>query len=524
MPHDAAAPADSWLAEARTRLGAATLGAQAEEVGRVEEVGDGIALVSGLPGVRLNELLHFGRGQSGFAQVLERDRIGCVLLDGVDGVEAGDAVHSTGDVVRVPVGPGLLGRVVDPLGRPLDGKGPVAAERLDPIERPAPEIIDRDLVVQPVQTGLLVVDALFALGRGQRELIIGDRAIGKTTIGIDTILNQGGINQAASDIVCLYIAVGQKASSVKRAIDAIQGSGAAARSIVVVAGSASPPGLQWIAPFAGMAMAEYFRDRGGHALVVFDDLSKHAATHREIALLTRQSPGREAYPGDVFYVHARLLERAAKLSQAKGGGSLTALPIVETDAGNLSAYIPTNLISITDGQIALDAKLFYEGQKPAVDAGTSVSRVGGKTQAPALREAAKTLRLDYAQFLELEAFTRFGGMPDTRVRGQLTRGARIRAILHQPQHAPLRLADEVALVMAVQSGLLDALPLADLARFRAGLGGALDQGAAEAVRVVQDTGKLDDAQKQSIQDVLQRYVGTVALPKTADAPTAAQPA
>ena len=520
MPHDAALPADTWLAEARTRLGAATLGAQAEEVGRVEEVGDGIALVSGLPGVRLDELLHFGRGQTGFAQVLERDRIGCVLLDGVDGVEAGDAVRGTGNVVRVPVGPGLLGRVVDPLGRPLDGKGLVAAERLDPIEQPAPEIIDRDLVVQPVQTGLLVVDALFALGRGQRELIIGDRAIGKTTIGIDTI-----INQATSDIICLYIAVGQKASSVKRAIDAIQGSGAAARSIIVVAGSASPPGLQWIAPFAGMAMAEYFRDRGGHALVVFDDLSKHAATHREIALLTRQSPGREAYPGDVFYVHARLLERAAKLSQAKGGGSLTALPIVETDAGNLSAYIPTNLISITDGQIALDAKLFYEGQKPAVDAGTSVSRVGGKTQAPALREAAKTLRLDYAQFLELEAFTRFGGMPDTRVRGQLTRGARIRAILHQPQHAPLRLADEVALVMAVQSGLLDALPLTDLVRFRAGLRDALDQGAAEAVRVVQDTGKLDDAQKQSIQDVLQRYAQTVAPPKTADAPVAAaQPA
>ena len=525
MPLDAAARADAWLAEARTRLGAATLGAQAGQVGRVEEVGDGIALVSGLPGVRLDELLHFGRGQSGFAQVLERDRIGCVLLDGVDGVEAGDAVRGTGDVVRVPVGPGLLGRVIDPLGRPLDGKGPVAAAAHDPIERPAPEIIDRDLVVQPVQTGLLVVDALFALGRGQRELIIGDRAIGKSTIGIDTIINQGGINQAASDIVCLYIAVGQKGSSVKRAIDAIHGSGAAARSIIVVAGSASPPGLQWIAPLAGMTMAEHFRDQGGHALVVIDDLSKHAATHREIALLTRQSPGREAYPGDVFHVHARLLERAAKLSKAKGGGSLTALPIVETDAGNLSAYIPTNLISITDGQIALDAKLFREGQKPAVDVGTSVSRVGGKTQAPALREAAKTLRLDYAQFLELEAFTRFGGMPDTRVRGQLTRGARIRAILHQPQHAPLRLADEVALVIALQSGLLDAVPVADLARFRLGLRDALDRGAADAVRMVQDTGKLDDARKASIQAALRQLVQAVTPAKQADASAAAaQPA
>ena len=316
-------------------------------------------------------------------------------------------------------------------------------------------------MTQPVQTGLVVVDTLFALGRGQRELIIGDRAIGKTTIAIDTI-----INQKTSDMVCVYVAVGQKSSSVRRAIDAIHASGAPERCIIVVAGSASSPGLQWIAPFAGFTMAEYFRDRGQHALVVIDDLTKHAATHREIALLTRQSPGREAYPGDVFYVHARLLERAAKLSKEKGGGSLTALPIAETDAGNLSAYIPTNLISITDGQIVLDAKLFHEGQKPAVDVGTSVSRVGGKTQAHALREAAETVRLDYAQFLELEMFTRFGGMPDTRVRNQLTRGARIRAILDQPQHAPLRLADEVALVLAVQSGLLDPLPLPAVAEFR----------------------------------------------------------
>ena len=431
--------------------------------------------------------------------MLERDRVGCVLLDDVDAIEAGDTVRGTGDVVRVPVGPALLGRVVDPLGRPLDGKGPVATDTLEPIERPAPAIIDRDLVTQPVQTGLVVVDTLFALGRGQRELIIGDRAIGKTTIAIDTI-----INQKTSDIVCVYVAVGQKSSSVRRAIDAIHASAAPERCIIVVAGSASSPGLQWIAPFAGFTMAEYFRDRGQHALVVIDDLTKHAASHREIALLTRQSPGREAYPGDVFYVHARLLERAAKLSKEKGGGSLTALPIAETDAGNLSAYIPTNLISITDGQIVLDAKLFYEGQKPAVDVGTSVSRVGGKTQAHALREAAETLRLDYAQFLELEMFTRFGGMPDTRVRNQLTRGARIRAILDQPQHAPLRLADEVALVLAVQSGLLDALPLPAVAEFRRGLRDALDRGAADAVRLIQETGTLDDARKQALRETLRQ--------------------
>ena len=516
MTIDVSTLADSWLEGARKKLGATALGPKAEQIGRVEEVGDGIALVSGLPNVRLDELLRFDKGQFGFAQVLESDRIGCVLLDDVDAIEAGDMVRGTGDVVRVPVGSALLGRVIDPLGRPIDGKGPIAADTLEPIERPAPAIIDRDLVVQPVQTGLVVVDTLFALGRGQRELIIGDRAIGKTTIAIDTI-----INQKASDMICVYVAVGQKSSSVRRAIDAIHGSGAPERCIVVVAGAASSPGLQWIAPFAGVTMAEYFRDRGQHALIVIDDLTKHAATHREIALLTRQSPGREAYPGDVFYVHARLLERAAKLSKEKGGGSLTALPIAETDAGNLSAYIPTNLISITDGQIVLDAKLFYQGQKPAVDVGTSVSRVGGKTQAHALREVAETLRLDYAQFLELEMFTRFGGMPDTRVRNQLTRGARIRAILGQPQHAPLRLADEVALVLAVQSGLLDALPLPVVGDFRRGLRDALDRDAPDAVRLIQESGSLGKVQKQALRTTLQHYVQTVApaaLTKSAGTP------
>ncbi|OYY91827.1 MAG: F0F1 ATP synthase subunit alpha [Sphingomonas sp. 28-66-16] len=496
---------DTWLEEARRKLDGTAPTAHAEQIGRVEEVGDGIALVSGLPGVRLDELLRFERGQYGFAQMLDEDRIGCVLLDDVDGVEAGDSVRGTGDVVRVPVGAALLGRVVDPLGRPLDGKGPIESDNLMPIERPAPSIIDRDLVVDPVQTGLVVIDALFALGRGQRELIIGDRAIGKTTIAIDTI-----INQKHSDIVSIYVAVGQKSSSVRRAIDAIQQEAAPERCIIVVASAASSPGLQWIAPFAGMTMAEHFRDTGDHALIVIDDLTKHAATHREIALLTRQSPGREAYPGDVFYVHARLLERASKLSKARGSGSLTALPIAETDAGNLSAYIPTNLISITDGQIVLDAKLFYEGQKPAVDVGTSVSRVGGKTQAHALRAAAQTLRLDYAQFLELESFTRFGGMPDTRVRQQLTRGQRIRAILNQIQHAPLRLADEVALVLAVQGGLLDVLPLSAISDFRKGLADMIDRDATDAVAMIQNDGTLDDDDKATLITALDTYAKSVA--------------
>ncbi len=494
----------TWLQSAQDHLRTTQLGPHAEQIGRVEEVGDGIALVSGLPDVRLDELVHFGGGQSGFVQSLSPDRVGCVLLDGVDDVIAGAIVRGTGDVVRVPVGEGLLGRVVDPLGRPLDGKGPINADSYEPIERPAPAIVDRDLVVQPVQTGLAVVDTLFALGRGQRELIIGDRAIGKTTIGIDTI-----INQKTSDMVSVYIAIGQKTSSVRRAMEAIFAGGAPDRCMIVVAGSADPPGLQWIAPFAGVTMAEYFRDRGRHALVVIDDLTKHAATHREIALLTRQSPGREAYPGDVFYVHARLLERASKLSKAKGGGSLTALPIAETDAGNLSAYIPTNLISITDGQIVLNSTLFYQGQKPAVDVGTSVSRVGGKTMAPALRQAADTLRLDYAQFLELESFTRFGGMPDTRVRQQLTRGVRIRAIFNQTQHAPLRLADQVALVLAVQSGFLDALTVPAVAGFRARLGAAIDSQAADAVAEIQASGTLSGETHKMLLGVVEQLARTV---------------
>ena len=375
---------EHWLKDARERVRAATLAPAAEQIGRVEAIADGIAHVSGLRDVRLNELVRF-QHRSGRLRPHPgpQHSIGCVLLDDTEGVEAGDRVTGTGEIVRVPVGPALLGRTVDPLGRALDAGGTIDAEGYEPVERPAPAIIERDFVTEPVQTGLLVIDSMFALGRGQRELIIGDRAIGKTAIAVDCI-----INQKTSDMICVYVAVGQKSSTVKRVIDAIHRHGAPERCIFVVAGASAPPGLQWIAPFSAFTMAEYFRDRGGHALVVIDDLTKHAATHREIALLTRQSPGREAYPGDVFYVHARLLERAAKLAKAAGGGSLTALPIAELDAGNLSAYIPTNLISITDGQIVLDARLFHEGQKPAIDVGTSVSRVGGKTQARALREAA----------------------------------------------------------------------------------------------------------------------------------------
>ena len=501
---------DAWLVDARKRVRSMPLAPTAEQVGRVEMVADGIAIVSGLPGVRLDELLRFERGQIGFAATLDRDTLGCVLLDNPEAIEAGDLVHGTGEVVRVPVGPDLLGRIVDPLGRPIDGGNAIEAKGYEPIERPAPAIIDRDFVSEPVQTGLVVLDSMFAVGRGQRELIIGDRAIGKTAIAVDCI-----INQKSSDIICIYAAVGQKSSTVKRVINAIQTHGAPERCIFVIASASAAPGMQWIAPFASFTMAEYFRDRGQHALVVIDDMTKHAATHREISLLTRQPPGREAYPGDVFYVHARLLERAAKLSKAAGSGSLTALPIAELDAGNLSAYIPTNLISITDGQIVLDARLFHEGHKPAVDVGTSVSRVGGKTQAPALREAAATLRLDYAQFLELEMFTRFGGVPDSLVKNRIARGQRIRAILSQPQFAPLRLADEVALMLALQGGLFDRLPLEAIEKFRSALPGWLDRSTKAIVDKIERSGRLDDAKVAELTAALATLAKQFAAPPTA---------
>jgi F-type H+/Na+-transporting ATPase subunit alpha len=508
VPHTASG-LDAWLSDARARVRATELAPIAEEVGRVESVADGIALVSGLPSVRLDELVHFERGQVGFALIFERDQIACVLLDEIEGIEAGDRVRGTGEVVRVPVGESLLGRTVDPLGRPLDSADEIDAEAHWPVERPAPAIIDRDFVSEPVQTGLLVIDSMFALGRGQRELIIGDRAIGKTAIAVDCI-----INQKASDMICVYVAVGQKSSTVMRVISAVQAHGAPDRCIFVVASGSAPPGLQWIAPFAGFTMAEYFRDKGQHALVVVDDMTKHAATHREIALLTRQPPGREAYPGDVFYVHARLLERAAKLSKAAGGGSLTALPIAELDAGNLSAYIPTNLISITDGQIVLDARLFHEGHKPAVDVGTSVSRVGGKTQAPALRDAAETLRLDYAQFLELEMFTRFGGVTDQQVKSKIARGQAIRAALSQPQYAPLGLADEIALVLALRAGLLDNLSPDQVSVFRSELRGWLQRAVAPIVDAIATSGNLKEEAaaelKKSVAALAAHVTATVA--------------
>ncbi|MGI4812599.1 MAG: F0F1 ATP synthase subunit alpha [Janthinobacterium lividum] len=503
------APADAWLERSYAKLAKAQPGAQANAVGRVEHVADGIALVSGLPDVRLNELLRFDGERFGFALTLDAETIGAVLLDDGDAITAGSIVLGTGQVVQVPVGPGLLGRVVDPLGRPLDGGGVVQAEAHMPIERPAPSIIERDLVAQPISTGILLIDALFAIGRGQRELIIGDRATGKTAIAIDTI-----VNQKDTDVVCVYVAIGQRASAVERVIAAVREHGAPERCVFVFASAAASAGLQWIAPFSAMTIAEYFRDRGQHALVVIDDLTKHAATHRELALLTREPPGREAYPGDIFYLHARLLERAAKLSPERGGGSLTALPIAETDAGNLSAYIPTNLISITDGQIVLNTGLFAANQRPAVDVGLSVSRVGGKAQMKALRDVSGRLRLDYSQFLELEMFSRFGGLTDARVKAQVVRGEHIRALITQPRFMPLRPVDEVALLAALADGVFDAMPVETLPALRDRLPAHLDAHGGNAAAALTATGTLDTVTQTAlvaaVRDLAQACTATAA--------------
>ncbi|WP_102225644.1 F0F1 ATP synthase subunit alpha [Acidimangrovimonas sediminis] len=473
-----------WFGNVRGRLAAMPPGAAVAHIGTVTSVGDGVATVTGLPDTRAEEVLEFATGARGIALRVREGEASVVLLDPSGGIAAGTAVRGTGELIRVPVGEVLLGRVVDAIGRPLDGGPAIAATRRDPVERAAPGIAEREAVTEPLMTGLVVVDAMIPLGRGQRELIIGDRKTGKTTIALDTILNQ-----KTSDVICVYCAIGQKASTVSQAVAAMRARGAFDRCIVVVGEADAPPGAQWIAPYAACTMAEYFRDRGRHALVVYDDLTKHAVTYRELSLLLRRPPGREAFPGDVFYLHSRLLERAARLSAERGGGSLTALPIAETQGGNLTAYIPTNLISITDGQIYLEPKLFYEGQKPAVNVGLSVSRVGSQTQSPAMKAAAGTLKLDYGQFVELEAFTRFGAMMDPRTQARIDHGRRIRAILVQPQFHPASLAMQVALLSATAAGRLDALPLEDVARLKAALGPAIAQTCPEAEARIAATGK-----------------------------------
>src|SRR5499433_405890 len=435
-----------------------------DEVGTIISLGDGIARVYGLDKVMAGELLDFGHGISGIAMNLEEDQVGAVLMGEYTEVKEGDEVRRTGKIMSVPTGEGMIGRVVNALGQPIDDKGPITASKFIPVERIAPGVIDRQPVREPMATGIKAIDSMIPIGRGQRELIIGDRQTGKTAVALDTIINNKGNN-----LICIYCAIGQKRSSIANVVKTLTDYGAMDYTIVVAASASEPAPMLYLAPYAACAMGEYFRDTGKHALVIYDDLSKHAASYREISLLLRRPPGREAYPGDVFYLHSRLLERAAKVSDKNGGGSLTALPIIETQAGDVSAYIPTNVISITDGQIFLETDLFNSGIRPAVNVGISVSRVGGNAQIKAMKQVAGTLRLDLAQYRNLAAFAQFGSDLDKASQAQLARGQRMVELLKQPQFAPMDVELQVASIFAGAKGYFDSLPVDAVRDFEKGL-------------------------------------------------------
>jgi len=439
-------------------------GVTVTEVGTVIKVGDGIAEIHGLEKVMASELLEFPHEVRGLALNLEEDKVGVVLFGDFQAVMEGDLVKRTGRIMQVPVGDAMIGRVVNALGLPIDERGPIMTDEFNPIERIAPGIVDRQPVKEPLQTGLKAIDSMVPIGRGQRELIIGDRQTGKTAVAVDTIINQKG-----KDVICIYVAIGQKASTVAQVVKTLTDFGAMDYTIVVKATASDPAAMQFLAPYTGAAIGEYFRDNGRHALTIYDDLSKQAAAYREISLLLRRPPGREAYPGDVFYLHSRLLERAAKLADVKGGGSLTSLPIIETQAGDISAYIPTNVISITDGQIFLEADLFNAGIRPAINVGNSVSRVGGAAQIKAMKSVAGTLRIDLAQFRELQAFAQFGSDLDKSTQAQIARGQRLVEILKQPQYQPMDVEKQVVEIWAAINGYIDDIPVENVRNFEAGL-------------------------------------------------------
>ncbi|HYS27626.1 MAG TPA: F0F1 ATP synthase subunit alpha, partial [Vicinamibacterales bacterium] len=444
----------------RDQIGSFTATVDVAEVGTVIAIGDGISRVHGLERAMAGEMLEFPQGVFGIALNLEEESVGAVLLGDFKAIKEGDQVKRTGRIISVPVGDEMLGRVVNALGQPLDGKGPITTKQFLPIERLAPGVVDRQPVKEPLQTGLKAIDGMVPIGRGQRELIIGDRQTGKTAVAVDAIINQRG-----KGVVCVYNAVGQKQSTVAQVVRTLEEFDAMSYTIVVAATASDPAPMLYIAPYSACAIGEYFRDSGKHALVVYDDLSKHAQAYREISLLLRRPPGREAYPGDVFYLHSRLLERAAKLNTSQGGGSLTALPIIETQAGDLSAYIPTNVISITDGQIFLETDLFHQGVRPAINVGNSVSRVGGSAQIRAMRQVAGSLRLDLAQYRELAAFAQFGSDLDKATQAQLNRGRRLVEILKQPQYQPVPVEKQVAIIYAATKGYLDPVPVEELRRY-----------------------------------------------------------
>src|SRR5437588_1479328 len=471
-----------------------------DEVGTVITLGDGIARVHGLDKVMAGELLSFPHGVAGIAMNLEEDQVGVVLLGDYTEIKEGDEVKRTSRIISVPVGDALIGRVVNSLGQPIDDKGPITTDKHIPLERLAPGVIDRQPVREPMATGLKAIDSMIPIGRGQRELIIGDRQTGKTAVALDTIMNNKG-----SDLICIYCAIGQKRSSIAQVVKIFEDYGAMEYTIVVAASASEPAPMQYIAPYSACAMGEYFRDSKRHALCIYDDLSKHAASYREISLLLRRPPGREAYPGDVFYLHSRLLERAAKLSDKKGGGSLTALPVIETQAGDVSAYIPTNVISITDGQIYLETDLFNSGIRPAVNVGLSVSRVGGNAQIKAMRQVAGSLRLDLAQYRELAAFAQFGSDLDKATQAQLNRGQRLVEILKQPQYAPLPVEKQVMLIYAGTNGFLDDLPVEQIRDFEKELYKYLDTMNAGLLKQIVEKKQLDDNLKAEIKKTLTEF-------------------
>ena len=471
---------------------------EVSEVGSVISLGDGIARLHGLEKVMAGEMIEFPRNVAGIAMNLEEDQVGAVLLGDYADLKEGDEVRRTRRIISVPVGEALVGRVVDSLGRPVDDKGPIEASDYFAVERIAPGVIERQPVKEPLQTGIKAIDSMIPIGRGQRELIIGDRQTGKTAIAVDTI-----INQKDNGVICIYVAIGQKRSTVAQVVKTLEDFGAMAYTIVVVASASDPAPMQYLAPFAGCAMGEYFRDNNGHALCIYDDLSKHAAAYREISLLLRRPPGREAYPGDVFYLHSRLLERAAKLSDQKGRGSLTALPFIETQAGDVSAYIPTNVISITDGQIYLEADLFNANVRPAVNVGLSVSRVGGNAQTKAMKSIAGTLRLELAQYRALAAFAQFGSDLDKASQQQLHRGIRLTEILKQGQYQPLPVEKQIAIIYAGTNGYLDDLTIEQCRPFEKELYDYLDaQGAGGMLSQLREKGKIDDELKTAMESAL----------------------
>jgi F-type H+/Na+-transporting ATPase subunit alpha len=475
-------------------------GVTVDEVGTVIKVGDGIAEIHGLERVMAGELLQFGQGASGLALNLEEDKVGAVLLGDYQAIKEGDTVKRTKTIISVPAGDAMLGRVVNALGQPADGKGPIITSDFMEIERIAPGIVDRQPVKEPMQTGLKAIDSMVPIGRGQRELIIGDRQTGKTAVALDTIINQRG-----KDVVCIYVAIGQKASTVAQVQATLEQADAMSYTIIVAASASEPAAMQYLAPYAGCAIGEYFMDRGKAVLCIYDDLSKHAAAYREISLLLRRPPGREAYPGDVFYLHSRLLERAAKYSDARGGGSLTALPVIETQAGDISAYIPTNVISITDGQIFLESDLFNAGIRPAINVGNSVSRVGGNAQIKAMKQVAGTLRLELAQFRELAAFAQFGSDLDAATQRQLARGQRLTEILKQPQYVPMDVEKQVAVVWAASNGYLDDVPVERVRNFETELLKYLDAGGSSALEALRTKRQIDDDVKGKLKAALDEF-------------------